>query len=125
MSMGRGKLIVIVASALLFAQLQCASACATPLCNNDVGNQENVPPCHRHRHSPAQDKTPGSCPQHIVVVAELSQHAPAIEMPVFSVANLAETVSTGALRDSRTSARDGSVPLPPGLHAISSTVLRI
>ena len=58
--MFRAKLIVLIAVTMVFAQLQCAAACAGNRCGPEFAKSQSVPPCHRHRdHS--QDRSPASC----------------------------------------------------------------
>lgn len=123
--MSRTKLIVLVAMALLFAQLQCTAACATQLCKSDSNNSESLPPCHRHHHSPSHDQTSGSCVHQIVVVPTPSQQLLQMEMPPFPVMNAGKTVFADFLADSGANAQSHLAPSPPGFESISSVVLRI
>ena len=124
LGMPRAKLIVFAAMALLFVQLQCTAACATQLCTTDFDQSENLPPCHRHHHSP-HDQPSGSCVHRIVVVTTPSQQLSQIELPQFSVMNVAEPVLAVVLADSRTIGHSHTTPSPPGLEGLSAVVLRI
>ena len=123
--MPRAKLIVFAAMALLFVQLQCTAACAAQSYKADFGQSENVPPCHRHHHSPSHDHPSGSCVHQIIVLTSASQQVSQIELPQFSVMNVAEPVVAVVLADSRAIGSSCTTPSPPGLESLSAVVLRI
>lgn len=114
------KLIVVVAAAVLFAQIQCVAACAADLCSVRTAS---VPPCHDH-HDHSHDQTPGSCSFHLIVTPATSPHAPQLDAPAPSVLGLAATVSPVLPVDvqSRPDLSDSS---PPRTTRISPTILRI
>ncbi len=123
--MPRAKLIIFAAMALLFVQLQCTAACATQLCKADFDQSENLPPCHRHHHSPSHDQPAGSCVHRIIVLTAPSQQLSQIELPQFSVINAPEPVFSVVLADSRIIGHSHTTPSPPGLESLSAVVLRI
>jgi len=116
------RLIVFAAMALLFAQLQCAAACAGHLCSADPAKSDSVPPCHRHHgsHNPA----PASCPHQTLVAAAPALPMLPAGMPVSSV-SLAAAAALILPIDARASALDFSAFSPPGFESLSSVVLRI
>jgi hypothetical protein len=82
--MSCAKLIVLVAVAVLFAQLQCAAACAEQLCVADFSGSAFVTPCHRHPdHSHGQ--TPAPCARGIIDVPATSPQTPHAEAPNLGV----------------------------------------
>lgn len=119
--MFRVRLIVFVAVAMAFAQLQCVAACAGDLCGADLGQTESVPPCHEHH-----DQAPGSCSFHLIVMPAAVPHAAHSHIPVFSVLGLAATVSSILPVDGDSCKATLSAPSPPGTTApLSSIVLRV
>jgi hypothetical protein len=115
------KLIVTVAAAILFAQVQCVAACAADAC---ASRTASVPPCHKH-HDHSHDQTPASCSFHLIITPAMQPHAPQLDIPAPSVLGLAATISLVLPVNTESWALDLSEPPPPGITSISSTVLRI
>jgi hypothetical protein len=115
--MSRALQIVLVAIALLFAQIQCIAACASQFCDGDF-KTEQVPPCHRH-HDYSHDQAPSSCVQQITVPTATAPHTLQADAPILSALDVATTAGT------RTSVLDLSEFSPPELKSLSSFVLRI
>jgi hypothetical protein len=67
-----GKLMVVLAMALVLGQLQCAAWCAVRTCDltdlNHAGTQ-NVPPCHRHQDDSSQNRPAGPCAHGVVIAS--------------------------------------------------------
>lgn len=123
--MFRAKLIVVIAVAVVFAQLQCVAACTADLCGADLGQTESVPPCHKH-HDHSHDQAPSSCSFHLIVAQATAPDAPQSDIPVLSVHGLAATVSAILRIDGDSWIASLSDPSPPGTTALlSSTVLRV
>src|SRR5215216_3161120 len=64
---------IFLAAVLVVANPRCVVACVAELChdsqtNSGPGNEDKVPPCHRHQPS-SQDKQPERC-MHAAVLAE-------------------------------------------------------
>ena len=119
----RAKFVVLVAIALLFAQLQCAAACAAHLCGADSDKRSSLPPCHRH-HAPSRDRTPDSCP-HQTAAPAVSTEALHVEIRPVPAPGLPATISAALPADRWSSELAVSVFFPPGLRDLSSTLLRI
>jgi hypothetical protein len=115
------KLIVAVAAAILFAQVQCAAACAADAC---ASRTTSVPPCHKH-HDHSHDQNPASCSFHLIITPAMQPHAPQLDIPAPSVLGLAATISLVLPVDTQSWALALSEPSPPGIPGISSTVLRV
>jgi len=110
----RAKLIILV-MVLLFAQLQCAAACAGDLPCNATPH-----PCHRHH-----DKAPASCQCQMAGAIAATPRTQPMEAPIFSVLSLAAIISETAPADAGISALDFLDSSPPGFAVPSSVVLRI
>jgi len=82
--MFRAGLTLFAAALLLFAQAQCAAACASKLCPDLSKN--SVPPCHRH-HGNSHD--PASCDHQVLDAPATSPHAAQVELPSLSVVGVA------------------------------------
>ena len=123
--MFRAKLIMFAAMALLFAQLQCAAACNTRLCDSSFGKRQSVPPCHRHHHHPNHDQVPGPCAHQIIGVPAGSHQILPVKSPTFGVLSLTETVSASVPAGAGTNVHRLTDPSPPGFESLSSVVLRI
>jgi hypothetical protein len=121
--MSRASQIVFVAMALLFAESQCVTACASQLCRGDF-KTEQAPPCHRH-HDHSHDRTPGSCAHQPIVSAVTSPHTLQPDAPILSVLGVVATLSSALPANSQTPEFGLSVSSPPKLKSLSSTVLRI
>lgn len=119
--MFRGFIVVAIG---LFAQLQCAVACATQVCNTDSAQSSHVPPCHRHQDH-TQGQAPGSCSHQNVIAPAPSPRIVQLEIPVCPVASPAAIVSAHILAGSRLNAAYHSALSPPGRESLSSIVLRI
>jgi hypothetical protein len=115
------KLIVTVAAAILFAQVQCVAACAADAC---ASRTASVPPCHKH-HDHSHDQTPASCSFHLIITPAMQPHAPQLDVPTPSVLGLAAMISLVLPVDTQSWALNLLDPSPPGTASISSTVLRI
>ena len=123
--MFRAKLIILIAATMVFAQFQCALACAGNLCTPEFAKSQPVPPCHRH-HDHSHDRGPASCGYQLTSppatsVQMLQMRAPI--MPVLgAVANSLSVVAT----DGRANQFVESAAFSPleSPHLISS-VLRI
>lgn len=120
----RAKLIIAVAAAVLFAQIQCVAACASDFCSTDFGKTESVPPCHQH-HEHSHHQAPASCSFHLIVSSATSLHVPQLEAPVSSVLGLAPIISAALPADAQLHLLDLSNFSPPGIASLSSGVLRI
>jgi hypothetical protein len=115
------KLIVAVAAAILFAQIQCVAACAADLCS---GRTASVPPCHQH-HDHSHKQAPGSCSFHLVVTPATPPDAPQLDVPAPLVFSLGTTISPVLAVATQSSLLDLAEPSPPSIINISSTILRI
>jgi hypothetical protein len=122
--MPRANLIVLAATAILFAQIQCVAACAGQLCSPDFAKTEPVPPCHRH-HDHSHDQAVRSCTEHIIVSRTTSPQAQQVDSAPFAVSGAGAMMSASLLTDARTSGLDFSTFSPPELQKPSSTVFRI
>ena len=122
--MFRGKLIVVVAVAILFAQLQCAAACARELCGADFAKTQLVPPCHRHQdHSP--DRAPRTCRYQAINPPSTSPQPIAFHAPILPVAALTAGSSSTIGLGSRLSYLRVFAFFPPGWVDDPPAVLRI
>jgi hypothetical protein len=115
------KLIVTVAAAVLFAQVQCVAACAADSC---ASRTTSAPPCHKH-HDHSQDRSPASCSFNHIITPATQPHAAQLDIQVPCELGLAATISLVLPVDTRSWALDLSEPSPPDITGISSTVLRI
>ena len=93
------KFIVILAMAILFAQLQCVAGCAGDPCSNDASRTESVPPCHQH-HNDA-DHGSGPCARHVIVSAASLPHSAQFDFVNFSTAEFTASVQTPVLSSMR------------------------
>ncbi|HTW65751.1 MAG TPA: hypothetical protein VME17_14085 [Bryobacteraceae bacterium] len=119
--MPSAKLIVAVAAAILFAQIQCVAACAADACG---GGTASIPPCHeQHDHSPGQ--TPAPCSLRLITTPATSLQAPHLDAPSFPPLGLIATISLVLPAYTQSEPLDFSDPSPPGAVRISSTILRI
>jgi hypothetical protein len=121
--MFRAKMIVVVAGAILLAQMQCIAACAGGLCN-DLAKTESVPPCHRH-HDHSKDQGPAPCSHQPVISQATTPEIPQVQIPVLSHLGTPPNVVSGIPIEAGT--RNLIVPIfsPPPLVGVQSTVLRI
>lgn len=108
MGRSRGKIIVIAALAVSFAQVQCAAACTIQSCTT------KVPPCHRHHQSPCHED---------VGVATAS--APVVAVPAVCVWDIAPAAHLGAPEDGGNYALTATDTSPPGWERSLLLVLRI
>ena len=120
--MFRAKVIVLVAMAMLFAQLQCVAACAGNLCAPDNARTESIPPCHRH-HNHSHDKIPG-CPQQALNPPATSPQTAHVDAPVMSVLGFVNVAFSIQL-DTTPAKIDFSSLTPPESVDRPATVLRI
>jgi hypothetical protein len=116
----RGFIVVAIA---LFAQLQCAVACATQACNTDSAQTSHVPPCHRHQDQ-THGKAPGSC-SHQNVVGPAASPQMQLEIPIGSVVSPVAIVPARIPAGSRQNSTNHSALSPPGHERLSSVVLRV
>ncbi len=104
-----GKLILLLAVALIWSSIQCVATCVT----GDSSAASGVPPCHRHS-APAQ--TASACPHEISVadaVAQITQFG-SIE-GAFSL----EPIASSAL------SLDSAATLAPEWSVPPLTILRV
>jgi hypothetical protein len=121
-----GKLTVVLAMALVFAQLQCAAWCTVSLCDLgqvSEGGSHNVPPCHRHRTDSSKNLPASSCSHGVVIVsvASFSTAQAPVAVP------LAATLSVQPEFARALSGNDSAVLIasPPGAGDPFPLVLRI
>jgi len=114
--MARAKLIIVVAVAIVLAQLQCVAACAAV----SGSAPQSAPPCHKHH-----NQSSGSCAHQIIVTPSLPPDSPQLETPMLPFIAAAPAVSWGIPSLVRISARDSSEFSPPECGKDSSAVLRI
>jgi hypothetical protein len=117
--MFNAKLIVMVALALLFIQLECAAACAAQVCSVDSGKTQSAPPCHPQRDGSS------SCPNQIASTAATAPRISQVDIPNFPVVSLAAPVSAVIPARSRTYIPNSSASSPPQFQNLSSVILRI
>jgi len=122
--MFRAPHIVFVAMALLFAQLQCAAACASQLCGADLAKTEQGPPCHRH-HEHSHDRIPGSCTNRIIVSPATSPQTLQPGAPILSALGVVATMPLALPPGTPAKALDLAAFSPPKVKGLSSIVLRI
>jgi hypothetical protein len=108
MGRSRGKILVIAALAVLFAQVQCAAACTIQSCT------AKVPPCHRHHQSPCHED---------VGVATAS--APIMAGPAVCAWDIAPAAHLEAAEDAGYHALMATDASPPGWERSAILVLRI
>jgi hypothetical protein len=120
----RAPLILFTAALLLIAQIQCAAACAFPMVRADSAKSESIPPCHRHRdHS--QDRVPASCAHPSVCLAAVAPQAQHADVPQFSGIGLPAVSAPDVAAEMRARVPALADSPPPGVHRLSSVVLRI
>ena len=108
MGRSRGKILVIAALAVFFAQVQCAAACTIQSCTT------KVPPCHRQHQSPCHED---------VGVATAS--APMVTVPGVCAWDIAPAAHLEAAEDAGNHALTATDASPPGGERSSKLVLRI
>jgi hypothetical protein len=122
--MVRAKLIVFIATAMVFAQLQCVSACVGNWCGLDFGKSQSVPPCHRH-HDHSHDQTPASCSHQFTNPPAAARDLLHMQAPAM-VALGPVTKLAGAIGPSTRSSELGPAEFsPPESVRTAPTVLRI
>jgi hypothetical protein len=121
--MFRAKLIV-VAIALLFAQLECVAACAGQLCSGDFSHSESLPPCHRH-HGHSHDQSPVSCAHPVVGALAAAPDTLQLDAPAVLLLSPEAAISGGSPAETRTTALNSSGFSPPRFTGLSCVVLRI
>jgi hypothetical protein len=120
----RLKFIIVLAMAILFAQLQCVAGCAGEPCHDDRSQTDSVPPCHQH-HDHTHGHGSGPCTQHVLISpASLSQSVE-IGLANFSIAELTPSAYALVPSNWRLFADGAFESSPPPLHSSSITVLRI
>lgn len=107
--MSRGKIMVIAALAILFAQVQCASACTIQSCTT------KVPPCHRQHQSPCHED---------VGVATAAAPSLAVPAPMTCAGEIAP-IAPLAVADHAGNLALATDASPPGGERPSILVLRI
>jgi len=117
----KGAVLLVLALAL--SSLQCVALCAGKTCVKHDAAQEQVPPCHKGHSAPAKN-IPAGC-GHELILADTAQ-APVVyrSTSVTSIAAILPQVSSTLLAVLAMET-DSQAFSPPGLTAVSSTVLRI
>jgi hypothetical protein len=69
--LSKGRLIVVLAFALVLASTQCAALCIVGPCTDAATTPAGEPPCH-HQHEVPDNQTPAPCP-HQTVQADVPQ----------------------------------------------------
>jgi hypothetical protein len=103
--------------------MQCVAVCSGTICSGATVKQQPVPPCHQSNKEPAKN-VPVGC-GHELILADAAQapiaqafHANLFAAPILPQRNFTSI----AVLILETNEQDFS---PPGLAAVSSTVLRI
>jgi len=120
----RTKLIIVIAIAMVFAQLQCVAACASNWCGPDLTKSQSLPPCHRH-HDHSQDRTPASCVHQLTNPEATPPHVVQMRAPIMVALDLVTDLAVVVGADVRV---DGSHPTafsPPEPVRTAPSVLRI
>ena len=120
----RAKLIVFIALATVFAQLQCVAACAGNWCGPDLGKSQSVPPCHRH-HDHSQDRTPASCGHQLMNPPATSPHAIQLQAPIMVPIGLVASSAWVVRADVRVDRLHPAAFSPPEAVRPAPSVLRI
>jgi hypothetical protein len=125
----KGRLSVLLVLALVAINVQCVALCAVESCNGSgtarAPSPADAPPCHQHHKAPGQ-QAPASCSHQIVVQADAAQ-APVTLVFTASVIAIDLPVEPSGAFPSLSSMETlaAYAPSPPGLPALSSTILRI
>ena len=123
--MTSGKLVITLATALVFGQLQCAAWCTVKTCDlSETTATQKVPPCHRHPGESSKQSPADAC-SHVVVIASVDSSAAqaaitlpfAPKLPVEPETNSRSLILGNAFAQLTSS--------PPGSRGLSSLVLRI
>lgn len=117
----RAKLIVLVATAMLLAQLPCIAACAGQVC--DTVSSASLPPCHRH-HNHSQGSSP-NCLHQAMFSSAIPGHTLHAELQLVAVGSPAVVQGLTLLPETRPREAAPPVASPPGQEELSSVVLRI
>jgi hypothetical protein len=124
------KLVIILAMALVFGQLQCAAGCTLSACDLTQLSQagsHNVPPCHRHHHHTDSSKNnPASSCSHGFVIASVAGFSTVqahVAAPLVAILSVQPEMNPRALISGNESAV--LITSPPGSGSPSSLVLRI
>jgi hypothetical protein len=88
--LSKGRLIVVLAFALVLSSTQCAALCIVGPCTDAATTPADETPCH-HQHETPDNQTPAPCP-HQTIQADVPQtfasaltsldHVAAMDMPV-------------------------------------------
>jgi hypothetical protein len=118
----RAKLIVVVAMALIFAQVHCALACTGQVCYANP-TSKSTPPCHRH-HSQSSHKDADSCTREAIVQLKGSTQASQVETSA-SLAPHPAILVWAAFTPGDLGDYSESRSPRPGPERLSSVVLRV
>ena len=114
MDFRKGRLIVLLAFALVWSSAQCAALCTVEPCRGASGSTAGEPPCH-HRHPAPANQIPAPCP-HQVLQADVPQSFASTSAPPASVAlmDVPAAVQSGFSSVLDTSALTSHDSSPPG-----------